>query len=413
MITNLKFKNCFSFKKEAELNLEADLRATRLKLNYHNIKNSNPLKSVLLYGPNNSGKTNVIKVLKALKNILLNEDFLLTKNFFNDENDLLEISVDFLYNSKKYNYTFKYNVINEEFVYEKFSEIRKDEYSNKKEKIFFLKDFTKKVFSCNEDKKLEELLNIISTNNIIIHILQTEKFPILKQVETILSDFANKIEILDMNHANLTKTIYCLKNKNSDFNIKVKKIMKKADLNLEDYKYNEKPVIKFNTNNNEMLEEGLKLTSVYKGQEFPSLLYDSEGTLKIASLSSYIVEAIEKGKILVIDEIDSSLHFVLTRQIVALFNNVKNTKGQLIATTHDITLLDIKKLLRKEQIYFTENKNYSSTLKSLSEFSYKDSGIRETSDLIDKYVKGHLGAISEPELISVFLSEEAEDYELD
>ena len=67
MITNLKFKNCFSFKKEAELNLEADLRATRLKLNYHNIKNSNPLKSVLLYGPNNSGKTNVIKVLKALK----------------------------------------------------------------------------------------------------------------------------------------------------------------------------------------------------------------------------------------------------------------------------------------------------------------------------------------------------------
>lgn len=140
----------------------------------------------------------------------------------------------------------------------------------------------------------------------------------------------------------------------------------------------------------------------------PSILFDSLGTRKIASLASYIIEALEEGKILIIDELDSSLHFKLTRAIIALFNNELNKKAQIICTLHDISLLDCKRLFRKDQIWFTSKDANGSKLYSLKDFSYYKDGIRETSDIIEKYSKGLLGAIPEPDLISILLESDDE-----
>ena len=54
-----------------------------------------------------------------------------------------------------------------------------------------------------------------------------------------------------------------------------------------------------------MLDQ-LKLISVYKGHPVPSMVFDSTGTKKIAALASYIIEALEKGRTLIVDELDSS-----------------------------------------------------------------------------------------------------------
>lgn len=51
------------------------------------------------------------------------------------------------------------------------------------------------------------------------------------------------------------------------------------------------------------------------------MIFDSTGTKKIAAMASYVIEALEQGRILVVDELDSSIHFKLTRAIVAMFNN--------------------------------------------------------------------------------------------
>ena len=80
------------------------------------------------------------------------------------------------------------------------------------------------------------------------------------------------------------------------------------------------------------LMEMLHLTSVYNGVKVPSILFDSTGTKKIAALASYVIDALENNRILVIDELDNSLHFKLTRGILALFNNELNEKAQLIWT---------------------------------------------------------------------------------
>ena len=147
----------------------------------------------------------------------------------------------------------------------------------------------------------------------------------------------------------------------------------------------------------------IRLMSVYKGHEVPSIIFDSLGTRKIVALASYVIQAIEKGQTLIIDELDSSLHFRITRSIIGLFNNDINKNAQLIAKLNDISLLDSKRMFRKEQIWFTDRDENGTELYSLKEFSYENSGIRETTDLQDRYSKGAFGAVPDPDLIACFL----------
>ena len=89
----------------------------------------------------------------------------------------------------------------------------------------------------------------------------------------------------------------------------------------------------------------------YKGVHVPSMIFDSTGTKKIAAIASYVIEALEQGRILVVDELDSSIHFKLTRAIVAMFNNELNTSAQMIFTVHDINLMDCKRMFRNCLLY--------------------------------------------------------------
>ena len=67
--------------------------------------------------------------------------------------------------------------------------------------------------------------------------------------------------------------------------------------------------------------EQLHLISVYKNISVPSLLFDSTGTKKMAALASYIVEALEYGKILIIDELDN-IAKKKNKYIVEVFNEI-------------------------------------------------------------------------------------------
>ena len=121
----------------------------------------------------------------------------------------------------------------------------------------------------------------------------------------------------------------------------------------------------------------------------------------MAALASYVIGALSGGRILVIDELDNSLHFRLTRAIISLFNNELNESAQLIATVHDVSLLDCHSLFRKEQIWFTHKDPDRAYLYSLAEFTAKESKTRDTSDLIAKYRAGVFGALPEPDLFEV------------
>ena len=413
MITRFKFDNCFAFNKPVEMTLRADMRTKKFSSNVINVNdNLNILKSIAIYGPNNTGKTSFIKCINAFKRTLENKPIRLSANIFTG-NSISTEAVSFIYNEKEYNYEYKFDCDKHSYVYEKMVEIVRDKNSNETEKLIFLKDTLNEKYECPEDQKLQEVLNIASTNNILIYTVQTEKFDILNKIKEILINLAKSIVIVTMNNIPNGKTIEILKNKDDETK-KIVNFIKNADIYLDDYRYDDK--VQLEVDNKEAEEEILKnqdlmdqmrIVSVYKGKPVPSIIFDSLGTRKIAALASYVVTSIEKGQTLVIDELDSSLHFKITRAIMSMYNSELNKNAQLIATLHDISLLDCKKMFRKEQIWFTDKNEEQTELYSLKDFSYEQSGVRgDTTDIQDRYSKGAFGAIPDPDLISTLLKED-------
>lgn len=415
MLLYLKINNCFIFDKDIEFSMKANMHQKRFGNNYITINNTNVLKSSIIIGPNNSGKTNFVKIISIIKNIILNGNLKLEKNLF-AKNNICCFEINFLDDGKEYSFEVKYDSLNKEYIYERFAEVSYDQYKNKKITNLIVRDTEHNYYFCGDDELLLSVMKVSSKNNILIHLIDVDKFEKLKYIKDKLISFASKIDIVDMNNIPINKTLELLK-KSDDNKQKVVDFILNADLSLEDFKYLNDDEIKVELNfpsDNIKAQENainispafidmLHLASVYKGKIVPSILYDSTGTKKIAALASYVIDSLEKGRILVVDELDNSLHFRITRAIIALYNNEVNNSAQLICTVHDISLLDCQKLFRKDQIWFTHKDKEDTFLYSLVEFTSEKDGIRDTSALIEKYKLGVFGALPEPDLLNVLL----------
>lgn len=412
MIIEVRAENCYAFRDEITFSMKADMRSKKFSSNVHKENKFNILKTVGIYGPNNAGKTCLIKCIRAIRGILLDEENELMTNIFTG-NSVCELGMTFMSTGRKFAYDFKYDVQNKEYIYEKFSEIKKDEYDNEKEVCWLKKDSLSGEYKCI-DENLQGMFSVISKNNLLYNLIDVSKFEKMAEMKSHLTKLAKKIEVVNMNNIPMKHTIELMKNKNSLQN-KIVAFIKNADLYLDNFEYVEMDNIEteFEGSNDKPEEEVLdavenlmdqiRLVSTYKGVRVPSLLFDSTGTKKIAALASYVIEALEQGKILVIDELDSSIHFKLTRAIVAMFNNELNESAQMIFTVHDINLMDCKRMFRKEQIWFVHKDEEGVYVYSLADFTAED-GIRDTTDIIEKYKKGVLGALPDPELINSLLS---------
>lgn len=118
--------------------------------------------------------------------------------------------------------------------------------------------------------------------------------------------------------------------------------------------------------------------------------HESEGTLKYFSLAYPILEALDHGNRVIIDELDSKLHPLLTEHIIALFNSTETNPrhAQLIFTTHDTNLLT-SRIFRRDQVWFTQkNKCGATELYSLSDYK-----VRCSSPFERDYLSGKYGAV--------------------
>lgn len=411
MIIEIRAKNCYSFEEQIAFSMKADMRNKKFASNVHTEGNFNILKTVGVYGPNNAGKTCLVRCIRAVKQILLNEKPSLLPNIFT-KNKICELGITFLQYGRKFSYDFKYNAKTEDFIYEKFTEIIKDQYGNEKEVVWILKDSQREEYDCI-DKEVLQMISMVASKSLLCYMVDTSKFEKLDELKKVVSSFAQKIDIINMNNIPMKKTIELMKNKN-ELQQKVVSFIKNADLYMDNFEYVEMDQIKLDIEKEsdkpeenvlelpERILDQIRLVSTYKGVHVPSVIFDSTGTKKIAALASYIIEGLEQGRILVVDELDSSIHFKLTRAIVALFNNELNTGAQMIFTIHDINLMDCKRMFRKEQIWFVHKDAEGVYVYSLADFTAQQ-GIRDTTDIMEKYRKGALGALPDPELIKSLL----------
>lgn len=114
---------------------------------------------------------------------------------------------------------------------------------------------------------------------------------------------------------------------------------------------------------------------------------ESQGTQRLYSLIAPVLDVLKNGRILIVDELDSSLHPLLVRRLVRMFHQPElNPLGaQLLFSTHDTSLLD-RNLFRRDQIWFTEkDRDQATSLYPLSDFSPRETEAWEKGYLIGRY----------------------------
>ena len=115
---------------------------------------------------------------------------------------------------------------------------------------------------------------------------------------------------------------------------------------------------------------------------------ESDGTVRIWDLLSALYFVLKQPCLILIDEIDSSVHPALLKELIIKFSENKETKGQLIFTTHESNLLD-QEIFRQDEIWFAEkNDNGATELFPMSDFN-----IRYDLDIRKGYLNGRFGAI--------------------
>ena len=414
MILGIKIKNFLVFGGEGEMSLAAH---PQIKKFYSNVAESggfSVLKSACIYGANNVGKTCMLRAVAAVKAVLSDIDCAFPVNIFTGD-PVCTLGISFTSGEGAYSYEFSYDTTHEGdrergFVSERFCRLSADGSGGVTQSEIFVRDTLSGRYFFEGDGELGALMELLSCSNIAIFTANDKKYPALARCRRILTSFAQSVEVLDMNNIPIDKTLAVLKN-NLAIRERTVELIKLADLDIDDYIYS--PAIarpaSFHPQENifalpDCPEDMYRLTSVHRGREVRSLTFDSTGTKKMVAIASYIIEALTEGKILVVDEMDSSLHFKLTRAIVSLFNNELNSAAQLIFTVHDATLLDCAKLFRRDQIWFASREGEEVKLRSLMSLSRPEAG--GDGDVLEHYKSGAFGSLPEPDLISVLLSEE-------
>lgn len=389
MILSVRINNFMAYEGAAELSLLARDEIKKFGSNVFKCGKIKALKSACVYGANNAGKTCMLSAIAAIKNVLNDNYEKIIPNAFSD-NSVCSLGISFLSGETAYTYDFAFDCkCGRKVIRERFALMGGED--------LFLREG--KTFTLNS-KRLE---GDFSDEKVFIYALPE---PLVKTYKDVLLGFRDNIDVLTLDNIPIEKTICTLK-QNSLLKEKTIKLIRLADIDVDDYRYLEGATENNSPNELALKEKNdiLNLNS-FKGDKPLNFIYDSTGTKKLIALSSYIVEALIGGRVLVVDELDSSLHFKLTRAIVALFNN-ELSSAQLIFSAHDINLLDCKKLLRYDQVWFSAKKDGSAVLYPLVKLMEG----RSDTDVIEGYKTGLYGALPNPDFITLLLKEIKDDDE--
>lgn len=137
-----------------------------------------------------------------------------------------------------------------------------------------------------------------------------------------------------------------------------------------------------------------EISFVHKLDDFEAdfeLKEESDGTQRLFDLIPMIARLMDENKVVLIDELERSLHCLLTRKMLqmVLDEATPDSRSQIILSTHDVLLMDLSILGRKE-IWFVNKKKKVSTLYPLDKFKFED-----TMQIGQNYLLGRFKAIPE------------------
>lgn len=417
MILEFTLENYRSFYGKKTLVLEADKALKECSdTNLFEYNKHTLLRSLALYGANSSGKSNLVSAMHTMARCVLlsvklndNEEleydpFLLLKG--NDSPTMFEIV--FLKGDYYYRYGFRYNLerIVDEWLF------RKTTLRSKEQMLFVRNEEGICVDENNfpEGAGYEEKTN---DNRLFLSLCQQLGGEISRQVISwFQSDFNVISGLNNQQYRAYSKLFFHKKESLSaealDFFQKLRLgfnniLTHEEDPNIpQDLPTELKAIFQRETQG----KKNIELDSVHnvyseKGKVIGTINFsfedrESSGTNKLFDLSGPIFETLYSGAVLVIDELDAKMHPLISQYIIELFNNPETNpkNAQLIFTTHDTHLLS-QKILRRDQIWFTEKDAKEQTdLYSLMDIVLPDgTKPRNDANYERNYIAGRYGAI--------------------
>ncbi len=355
------------------------------------------LKSKAIYGANASGKSNMLKALKAFISIVtdsVKEDEILFKKIYN-----FELSTETVNKPTYFQLTFYLNDIFFRYGFETTKNEITSEWlfgtPGKKEVPFFTRE--ERNINVNErqfkeGQKLTSLYGdkgneIARNNSLFLTAVKSFSSGLAKEIVDYISEITIVSGLEDVGLHTQAEHSLSNEEKRKD----IVELIKVSDTGIFD-------IIKYDYKSKDNIDRTAALTSHKKFNanlkevgkaEFFMFIDESEGTKKMFEIAPLILETLQKNKILIIDEFDARFHPLLSRKILELFNSKKNLKAQFVFATHDTNLLNAK-FLRRDQICFSEKDKYgASHFYTLVDFK----GVRNDSSFEKDYIEGRFGAI--------------------
>jgi len=372
------------------------------------------LKSIVIFGSNGSGKTNVIRALFTMKAIIIHSKLMNSGDTFNDYDPFVlddshskkptSFTADFIQDNVQYRYSFSYDyikIVSEELSY----------YSGKKE-IFIFKRIFNNIEPFTDHEELMQLFKSTGENVLFLSKANNE----YKKFGPVFEWFNNHLNIIGPTSTLSDDVTIQFMNKSSDNKQRIINLMNFADFDIyaisgENKKVNDPEVInkfsqiiklineeKVNSGSKENIEIVIPdIKSIRKKIDGTEVIQDfskfeSDGTKQFFKMAGLWLDTLlNKSQTLVFDEFDIRLHPELQRYLIQVFHDpeINITNSQLIFTTHNTRLLS-KAFFRREQINFVEKDPQT---KSTTLYSLYDYEPRQDKSIEKGYYLGRYGGL--------------------
>lgn len=427
MLLQFKAENFKSFLDEMDFSMtpapkQKDLEYSILEHKIGN-KTYKGLCSAIIYGPNASGKTNIISAMDVFKEIVLkgnirNSDELRSPNISEGKLELIpnnlnrypkptkfyirfvegellveyELKIDlglFLDRNYQRKIEFESLRINDKTIYERTDRIE----------FFNLKSIEKYLIT--EFRENEDSAKAIARNNLNeTELFLTNGFKMMfssKIVSFILEWFEEKfIAIYRADAAEIKSKLDNTEGGKIFINRTTNDAAKLFGINSNALGY-------------VVPEDGREpqLCSIFKdnGVAIPAKHFESYGTVRFINIFPLILKALVEGSVLVMDEFDANIHPMGLMNIINIFHDDINKKNaQLIFNTHNPIFLNAN-IVRRDEIKFVErdDETHLSAHYSLSDFKTSGSnGVRKADDYLKHYFLGRYGAVKDIDFYDLF-----------
>ena len=430
MLLRIELENFLSFYHASSFDMFPNLKRTTFPYHVYSNIEIPLLKQAVIYGANGSGKSNLLRAIKFIKEFAENKDFITNevihkyKFRLNEGLNLnpIQLSIEFKNGHDYFKYYFE---INDNLLVESLSLSGIGKQAD--ELIYSRTNDVVSTGKKNSEEVTNAITKLLNKNPYSSLLSLNNEFPIINDARVLSAFewFESKLTVLTLNR--YIPSLISLMANNERLLHFTNHLFNKIDLGVDSLEIESKSMdslfdgsnIHENATLQEILGSGLESNSGITKMRNDKVLFtimkeneeqiikkfifnqigqngfkgkmdiedQSDGTIRLLNLIPALFEVIEKEKVICVDEIENSIHPTLISALISFFGH-NNSKGQLIFTTHETDLLNQQKLMRPDEVWFAEKHDGDTKLYSLNDFKEHN-----TINIKNGYLDGRYGAI--------------------